>query len=226
MPYFRWQGIDIEGTIHSGMRFAKSHEDLEQYLICQGIGLMHIDRPKRLTFRPLGRQAKVDFFRQCAVLLDAGVSLPKALSLLAHQIHHKQFQEALSDISRDVQEGISLSDSLTQHEGFFTGPMISIIQAGQESGSLNQALHKLAHYLETVDELKKKIRAAILMPCITFTLFLIIAMIIFLVIMPSFAAILQATGQAVPHATQRLFALSDFLKTQRAFWTGFAILFI
>ena len=175
MPYFHWQGIDLEGTIHSGMHFAKSQEDLEKILLDQGIGIMRIERPKRLTYRPLNRQTKINFFKQCGVLLDSGVSLPKTLTLLANQSRHKQFQEALSDVARDVKEGVALSDTLSKYPALFTGPMISIIQAGHESGSLGAAFSKLAHYLETVDELKKKIRSAIAMPLITFILFLISA---------------------------------------------------
>ena len=225
MPYFHWQGIDLDGTIHSGMHFAKTQSELEKILLEQGIGLTHASRPKRLTYRPLNRQAKINFFKQCSVLLDAGVGLPKVLTLLANQSRHKQFQEALSDIARDVKEGVALSDALSGYPALFTGPMISIIQAGHESGSLGAAFGKLAHYLETVDELKKKIRSAIAMPLITFIIFLIIAMVIFIVIMPSFASILHSTGQSVPAATQKLFAFSEFLKTQSAFWWMFGIIF-
>ncbi len=223
MPYFLWQGIDLSGSVHSGLRFAKNKNELESDLLKDGVGLMEAIRPARLTYIPLNRQEKIDFFRQCGVLLDSGVSLPQTLRVLAKQTKHKNLREALSDIYRDVYEGELLSCALKRYPDLFSGSMISIIQAGQDSGNLAQAFTKLAQYLESVELLRKKIRSATLMPLITFVAFLVIALVIFVVIMPSFSTILQSTGQKMTGITQKIFALSAYLKTQRALWDLFAV---
>ncbi len=223
MPYFERHGIDLSGTLHSGTSFARSQEDLEQQLLEQGIGLMQARRPRRLTYKPLSQNRKIEFFKECAELIAAGVPLPKALRILADQARHAQFQEILSDVTHDVHEGASLSEALCSYPQVFNELMISMVQAGQESGSLADALHKLADYLESTFGLRKKIRSAILLPLITFVVFVAITLVIFVVIMPSFAHILQSTGKPLSLTVQRLFAVSNFLQTSKALWTAGAL---
>ncbi len=209
MPYFSWQGVDLYGRTHTGATFAHSVSELDARLFTQKIALMHAWQraPWRFALSWVDLSRKIDFFQHLAQLLQAGILLPEALGIMGDQQSHGVFQETIYAIAQQVREGHSLSHAL-QHTRYFDSLMSNMVAVGQESGSLALALQALADYLQAQDAFYKRIRAALLLPMITFGFFLCVLGVILFAIIPQFATIFSSLGTETPAATRTLLAIS------------------
>lgn len=114
-----------------------------------------------------------------------------------------------------------LHQALSYYPALFDSVMIHMVNAGQEAGALTLSLQILAQHLETKQNFYKKIRAAALLPVLSFFFFISIALVIFIVIMPLFIPIFESMQQEVPTLTQWLMQVSEFLRSFKVVaWTG------
>lgn len=213
MPYFRWKGIDLQGTIRAGRACAASVQDLDAQLMHDDIALI---KSRQLSTgwlaRPVSMEVKIQFFKSLATLLEAGVMMPEALVLVAHQVRHIGFHELLYSLKRDVESGILLSDAMAKHRHFFNPLMIEMVGIGYETGSLVTSLQRLVSYLETMQEFKKKIRMALIMPLITFLFFTFIASILIIYVVPQFESFFIALKQPLPASTYMVLRISNGIR--------------
>lgn len=224
MPFFKWYGVDLEGKKRSGSMMARSHAQLDALLLQNNIACLKSrqTKPFVLMWRvPLA--VKVQFFKQLSILLGSGIFLDQALELLIHQINNRAFKIVVQDILVSVQHGVRLSQAIMDHPFFFDVLTAHMIEIGQESGKLSQALEQLCVYQENILHFKKQLRNAALLPMITFFFFLIIALIIFIVIVPAFASLFLSTGQQLPEATRIMLQISEFLRHP---WTLFGSIMV
>jgi type IV pilus assembly protein PilC len=217
MPYFSWEGVDVYGTVHTGKTFARSTQELDERLFARKIALLHAGQARSSFFRlsHVGSGIKKDFFQQVAQLLQAGILLPEALLLVSDQQNHGTFQETLYAITQSVCEGKPLHQALEQHPRFFEPLMIEIARVGQESGNLALALQALAEYLHEQESFYKRLRAALVLPLITFGFFIVVLGIILFGIIPQFAIIFASLGKETPAATQVLLSLNTWFSGWR-----------
>ncbi|NDJ21524.1 type II secretion system F family protein [Nostoc sp. B(2019)] len=160
---------------------------------------------------------KAVFSRQFAVLMNAGVAIVRSLGVLSEQCSNPKLKQALVDISNDVQSGMNLSESMRKHPDCFDGLYVSMIQAGEVGGVLDEVLNRLAKLLEDVARLQNQIKSALSYPvvvgCIAVAIFL--GMTIFLI--PIFAKIFTEIGTELPLLTQFLMDCSQFLRSPKVF---------
>jgi len=224
VPYFKWRGIDLSGTVQKGTSRAASAQLLDQQLLHNDIALLSVQQLNNWSmFNPITVAQKVSFFRQLSMLLDSGIFLNEALELTKQQIIHKPFKEIVDDIQSDVANGLSLTDSLAKYPMVFNSITIALVQAGQQTGQLSQSLAMLADHMQAVDEFYKKLRGAALVPTITFLFFLVIAVSIIAFIVPSFASMFNSMGQPLPTSTQWLLWFGSCLSIQGLFFAVGAI---
>ncbi len=185
MPYFSWSGVNMVGDWHKGKRFAKSTDHLDSLLFRQGIALIK-NKPVRwrLFQSSIKRADLLVFFEQLSVLINAGILVPQALSLVGDQLSNPQLQEVVHRLSDAVQEGNTLSDAMAQHKKIFDPMTIQHIKIGEESGNLSAALKSLCTSLCMTQNFYNQIRSALVMPMIGVLFFVVIAGIIFVVIIP------------------------------------------
>lgn len=227
MPYYSWSGIDLKGQIHKGRLFARSKEELDSLLFKQDIALLSCKQyRKRFALKRIGIAHQIRFFSQLSQMLNSGVLLPDALMVIGSQMHHAQFQSIISRISQHVYEGRSLSQAMADHI-IFDSLMIKMVAVGEESGRLASCVFMLAEYLEMKADFSKKLRAALLVPAISLAFFCIIALIIFVFIVPQFVSMFASVKQELPMLTRHLLSLSSMLRSSIALiWLSiFAICF-
>lgn len=213
MPNFNWVGIDWYGNLNKGTLFAKSESELEKLLLKNEIGLVSYKLVKYTTFlKPISLSVKARFFKELSILIDSGVLLPHAIGVIKEQLNNEGFKKILLEIELEIMQGASLGEILEKYPYVFDSLMVQIVFAGQESGRLNESLILLSEYLEKEDKFNQKMRSSLLLPFITFAFFIIIALTIFLFIIPAFATIFSFSNQEIPAITQNLLDLSDFLK--------------
>ncbi|WP_069790263.1 type II secretion system F family protein [Cyanobacterium sp. IPPAS B-1200] len=159
---------------------------------------------------------KAIFSRQFAVLVNAGVAIVRALSVLAEQSSNPKFKKALSAINEDVQQGTNLSEALAKHPDCFDQLYVSMVEAGEIGGVLDEVMNRLAKLLEDVSRLQNQVKSAMAYP-VTVGLFAVVAflgMTIFLI--PVFSGIFDQLGAELPALTQFMVTLSAFLRSPAA----------
>lgn len=213
MPYYRWCGIDLHGSIKKGMLFATSLEHLDRLLIKREIALLHAQRVKRWFKKPITIADRTKIIAQLATLIDAGILLPDALDIIANQVDHPELQEIMHQVAKHVMEGSALSAVLVDYPSIANHLTIQLIKAGEESGQLAQVLTVLYAHLNTLQDFYRRVRSALLLPAITLLFFCIIFMIIFIAIIPHFVTIFTAMGTPISPLTQYLIIISEFIRT-------------
>ncbi|PHM08099.1 type II secretion system F family protein [Nostoc sp. 'Peltigera malacea cyanobiont' DB3992] len=160
---------------------------------------------------------KAVFSRQFAVLMNAGVAIVRSLGVLSEQCSNTKLKQALVDISTDVQSGMNLSEAMRKHPDCFDGLYVSMIQAGEVGGVLDEVLNRLAKLLEDVARLQNQIKSAMSYPTVVgfIAVAIFLGMTIFLI--PIFATIFTQIGISLPPLTQFLMDASKFLRSPGAF---------
>lgn len=224
MPQFRWFGIDLGGRMHSGTMMARSVDELSSVLFNDEIALLKCTLKKPLPFiQSVPLHVKIEFFKQLGLLLSSGIFLDQALYLIVHQIKNRFFKTVVQDILIDIQHGVSLSRALRNYATIFDDVTISMVEAGQESGDLVQALKELCDHQEMFLHFKKKVQSILLMPAITFLFFIGIALIIFTIIVPTFSVMFVSANQPMTRNTEYMILLSDFLRSRWSVIAGLII---
>ncbi|MFN6518226.1 MAG: type II secretion system F family protein [Nostoc sp. CreGUA01] len=160
---------------------------------------------------------KAVFSRQFAVLMNAGVAIVRSLGVLSEQCSNTKLKQALVEISNDVQSGMNLSDAMRKHPDCFDGLYVSMIQAGEVGGVLDEVLNRLAKLLEDVARLQNQIKSALSYPTVVgfIAVAIFLGMTIFLI--PIFAKIFTEIGTELPALTQFLMDASLFLRSSKVF---------
>jgi type IV pilus assembly protein PilC len=165
---------------------------------------------------PVSVKDRAVFSRQFAAMVNAGVAMVRCLSILGEQSANPRMKKALSKISLDVQQGMNLSDAMRRQPDCFDNLYVSMIQAGEVGGVLDEVLNRLAKVLEDMARLKNQIKGAMAYPIAVGILatLVFLAMTIFLI--PIFAKIFQDLGSELPPLTQFMLDVSGVLTSWRA----------
>ena len=154
----------------------------------------------------------LNFTRELATLLEAGLTLDRALQVLIELSDDEQLVQMMDSIREKVQSGGSLSDAMAAQGKTFSPLYINMIKAGEAGGVVHQVLGRLVEYLERSHELRESIRSALIYP----TILLVVAglsvagLLVFVV--PQFSQMFEDMGQALPLPTQIVVATGDLLR--------------
>ena len=152
------------------------------------------------------------FSRQFATMINSGLSLLRALNILADQTENKKLAQVIADVRAEVEKGSSLSAALGKHPKIFTKLYVSMVKAGEIGGVLDSVLLRLAETIENQVALRQKIKSAMTYPVVVFclVLFILAAMLIFVV--PMFKNLYKDLGGTLPAPTRVLIGASDLVK--------------
>ncbi|PLZ40263.1 pilus assembly protein PilC, partial [Fischerella thermalis WC542] len=165
---------------------------------------------------------KAVFSRQFAALVNAGVAIVRSLGVLSEQCTNPKLKQSLLDISSEVQNGVNLSEAMRKHPDCFDGLYVSMIQAGEVGGVLDEVLNRLAKLLEDVARLQNQIKSALAYPVAVsiIAIAIFVGMTVFLI--PIFAKIFEELGTELPPLTQFMMFCSEVLRSWRIFvFVGF-----
>jgi len=150
--------------------------------------------------------------RQLATMINAGLSLLRALSILAEQTESKPLAKVLAQVRSDVEAGTAFSVALGRHAAVFPPLMINMVRAGEVGGFLDQALLSVAANFEAEVKLRGKVKSAMTYPVVVFIIAILAVIGMLLFIVPIFAGMFSTLGGELPVPTQILVKLSAFLK--------------
>lgn len=228
MPVYEYSALNAEGRKRKGIVDAGSIAAARQKLREMAVFPVEIaetaDRKREETaarggaihlFRKVGLQELAVMTRQLATLLGAGLPLVPSLTALVAQIRHPVLKTTLARIKDEVNEGNSLTQSISHFPEVFPPFYVNMVRAGEASGTINLVLERLADFNEGQQALKTKIRSALAYPLFMF--FIGSGVLFFLItfVVPNITNIFREMHQTLPGITVFLIVVSGFLK---AFW--------
>ncbi|MHC4641133.1 MAG: type II secretion system F family protein [Planctomycetota bacterium] len=156
--------------------------------------------------------------RQLATLLRAGMPLVPALSALVEQLRGIRDQgnplaEIMEQVAEDVNSGSTLAEALSKHPDAFSNLFVSMVAAGETSGTLEEVLLRLAEILEKRVHLTAKVKAAVAYPLVMTVVAVGVVIFLMSVVVPSITTIFIEMNRALPWPTRLLIAISSFMKT-------------
>lgn len=163
-------------------------------------------------FQRIKTKDKVLLSRQLSTLINAGLPLVQSLRQVAAQTVNKPLKVVINQIISDVEAGVSFSAALAKHPGVFNRVYISLVQAGEASGTLDTGLERLADQQEKDADIVSKVRGALIYPCIV--LLVMMAVVIFMIVkvLPQVQSIYASLkGVSLPLVTRILLAISHFV---------------
>lgn len=219
MPVFKWGAIDLAGNTHKGIDFAISQGDLEQLLQQRHLGLMFCQKLKTDFYRSkIKILDQLNFFHDLQALLQAGMPLPQVLQLYLNQTKNLELRLIVGYLLYQVQDqGANFGQALQSFRSVFGNLVVVVLQAGFNVGNLTQALSHVCRYLDQKLQMQRELKRAILMPVLTLVLFLAIALLVFIIIVPQFAHIFETANMSLDQSTKMVLALSNFFRSTQSF---------
>ncbi len=149
--------------------------------------------------------------RQLSAMLSSGLTLVKSIDILVKEQENEKARAIWQDIYENVQKGESFSSTLEMHSGSFPNFLISMVNAGESSGSLDVIMTRMSDHYAKEGKLKNTIKGAMIYPIILAVLLVVVMMFLFIFIMPTFIAMYDDPSK-MPALTKILAAISDFLR--------------
>jgi type IV pilus assembly protein PilC len=214
---FNYKAVDESGQNKEGEIDASTKDIAISALQRRGLVVVSVkesDEKKSILqlsfFERVSMKDVVVLSRQIATLFEAQVSALKAFSLLAENTDNHLLSKKLTQIRDDLQAGVSISGALSRHPDIFSNFYVNMVKVGEETGKLNQTFLHLAEYLDRQYSLTSKTRNALIYPAFVIFTFFVVMSLMFVVVIPKLAVIIQDSGQAVPFFTQIIIGISDF----------------
>ncbi len=176
------------------------------------------------SFEKVKEKDVVILSRQVSTLFEAGVSALKAFRILSTESESKALRKHLTEISDDIQSGISISNAMAKHEMVFSAFYVNMVRAGEESGKLKETFAYMADYLDRNYELTSKTKNALIYPAFVIGTFVVVMILMLTVVIPKLAVIIKDSGQEIPAYTKVVIAMSDFLRNYGLFFLIFLII--
>lgn len=162
------------------------------------------------SFSRVKPQEKIAFARNLAVMIDAGLTVSRALSILEKQSHRKKMREVLQGLMANINAGQDLSESLKHYLDIFPELFVAMVKAGEESGTLAASLRNIADQLDKAHSLAKKVKGAMIYPSIIVSLIVVIGFLMMTFMVPQLTDTFEGLEVALPLVTRILIAVSDF----------------
>ncbi len=217
MADYKYKAINSLGEIIEGSHTANSKEDIYKVIASNGYKPLKVEEvvgSKDISFgrRKINTKDLSIFCRQLATMLEAGVSLTYSVGVLAEQIPNKKLKEILPKVNEDIRKGEELSVAMGKFSDDFPKLLISMIEVGENSGTLDSIMNRMAIYYENQTKMNGKIKNAMIYPAVLSVVTVAIVTFILVYLMPMFVEMFQSSEVELPMLTRILLGASDFLK--------------
>jgi type IV pilus assembly protein PilC len=201
-----------------GERIAASTEELTRALQKDQITVTSIAPVKKGFQIPFLKREKVRlkelavYSRQLSVLIDAELPLIQSLSILEEQQKNKYFKTVIRTIKEDVEAGSTLNQAKRKHPKVFDDLYCNLVASGEQSGSLDVMLRRLAEYIERTVKLRGQVRQAMIYPVAILIFAVVVSIFLLWKVIPVFASIFRDLGAELPLLTAVIIKLSHFVQ--------------
>ncbi|MGH3443448.1 MAG: type II secretion system F family protein [Nitriliruptorales bacterium] len=151
------------------------------------------------------------FSRQFSTMINSGLALLRALTILEEQTENPSFAEVIGEIRAEVEAGGALSAALAKHDKVFPRLYIAMVRAGETAGMLDQVLLRIAEAIEAEVKLRSKIKSAMTYPVLVLIMAILLTAAMLIFIVPTFVGMFESLGGTLPLPTRLMLAGSNFL---------------
>ncbi len=169
---------------------------------------------KRSGMRKVKVKSLQVFSRQFATMIDAGLNVVAALHILEEQTDDSYLAVVVGDVRTDVERGLLLSQALARHPKVFSRLYVSMVEAGEAAGILDEVLDRVAVQIEKEANLKRRVKTAMIYPSLVLTFACVVLTAMLLFIVPVFEKLYVQLGGKLPMLTQWIINASDLLRTR------------
>lgn len=230
MPLYKYKFIK-DNEEHEEVKEFEGKSDLYSYMRKLNASLVSVEEAKKekksFSLWPFGGRVKthdiISFTKNMAVMIEAGLSLSRALAILRKQSHNKRLSKIIEDIESLVNGGETLSSALSHYPKQFSKLFVSMVRAGEESGNLVDSLRSVSSQLEKSYILSKKIKGAMIYPVIVLSLMVILGILMLVYMVPTLTETFKGLNIQLPLPTRILIWISDFIRSQALLLIGAAV---
>ncbi|MBS7368939.1 MAG: type II secretion system F family protein [Oscillospiraceae bacterium] len=216
MKKFSYIATDVNGKNIRGTEMAEDYMELQQKLKEKNLYLTRyrdVGATEASDVKYKFKTKEVSFIsRQLASMTGAGLSLVRALYILQDQEENKKAKAVLLDIYEEVQKGKSFSDVLRAKPGVFPDLFVSMVAAGEISGTLDQMLNRLSDHFANANKTANKAKSAMVYPIVLAVLLIAVIVLLFVAVLPQFGSMMAP--EDMPPLSAALMAFSDSLINQ------------
>ncbi len=219
MPFYTYKAREVGGKSVSGLVEAPSSVAATKLLHDKQLFIISITQSNKSSsgggraekfFKRVPFNDVVNFTRQLATMIVAGLSLPESLSILKSQSTNPTFQNVLTDIEHQIVSGGNLGDSFAKYPQHFSAIYIALVRAGETSGQLDRVFNRLADTMEGQRDFKSKVSGAMIYPVIIIIGMGIVVTVMMTVVVPKLTELYKDFGVDLPASTQILMNTSAF----------------
>ena len=222
MAEFAYSAINAQGVEMTGTMSAPDVGSAREQL--QARGLLPNKLSERAAageqgvstaFKKLKPKSLQVFSRQLATMIEAGVSVVQALVVLEDQVDDKYLKQVVTEVRSDVESGLILSKALARHPKVFNRLFVSMVAAGESSGTLDTVLDRVAIQIESETKIKRRVKGAMVYPAVVLCFATLVLTFMLLFIVPVFQSVFSSLGGQLPMPTKIVIGASN---TLRAWW--------
>src|SRR2546425_8664290 len=217
MATFTYTARAFNGDLRTATIDASSRDDVIAQLRKQRLSVVKIDQDatKKIGRGSIKTRDVVIFTRQFSTMINSGLPLVQALTILAEQTDNKALAEVTKKVVFDVESGNTVADALSKHPRAFTNLYVNMVAAGEAGGILDTILLRLAVFLEKNDSIVRKVKGAMIYPAVIFSVAAIAIAVLLIFVIPTFQSMFASVNLALPLPTRIVIGASNVLKN---FW--------
>ncbi|MEO8194732.1 MAG: type II secretion system F family protein, partial [Gemmatimonadales bacterium] len=214
MATFTYTARSFAGDMRTATLEAASRDDVIAQLRRQRLNVVKIDEatPKKPKRGHIKMRDIVILTRQFSTMINAGLPLVQAMTILADQSQNKVLSEIMRKVVFDVESGNTVADALGKHPQAFSGLYVNMVAAGEAGGILDTILMRLATFMEKNDALIRKVKGAMIYPTVIMAVAAIAVTVLLIFVIPVFENLFSSAGLALPLPTRVVMGASRFLK--------------
>jgi type IV pilus assembly protein PilC len=217
MSKYSYTAKDATSNVRKGVIIAENEKDFQEQMRQRGLFVVSFQEESdsgttKTTYKFKTKDLAFNC-RQMAAMMSSGLTIVKTLEILCKEQSTEAAKNIWKDIYESVQKGESFSSALEMHNGAFPPLMLSMVGAGESSGSLDSIMQRLSDQYAKDNKLNNKIKGSMTYPIVLLVLCIVIVIGMFTFIMPTFRDMFSSPD-AMPALTRAMFAFSDFLKAK------------
>lgn len=220
MPNYLYVAKNLKGDSISGNIEAKNKHNLAEILKNKGYILVSAEEQKNgcekkdlSAYIPflnhISLDEKIMFLRNLRVMIKAGVSLPRALGILVEQTKNKKFKETISEIKKNVIKGETFSHALRKYPNIFNELFISMVEVGEESGTLENVLETLSEQMNKEHQIVSKVKGAMMYPAVILFAMTGIGILMMIIVVPKLSKVFSDLKIDLPVTTKFVIYFSN-----------------
>ncbi len=204
-----YEGRDHKGARIKGRLMASTLTLARAELRRRGVAPIKVHREKQKPGKRIKPGDIAYVSRQLATMLAAGVPMVQTFKVLGEGSDNPKMRSLMINIGNDIEAGTSLSDALSKHPKYFDELYVSLVATGEQSGKLEELLHRVATYKEKTEELKRKVKKALMYPAAVVVAAVVVTAILMVFVIPKFKGFYADFGATLPALTRWVIAISD-----------------